>query len=110
MPLQPVMPLIYELVAPSTGQTTVADTLRGAAVVLGALAASALALGLLFAVVLLAVRRLRGHDTLTGGSSDSVRLGLRTPLRASVASSDAVPKLPGSSTEDLREQTEPCRS
>lgn len=105
--LQPVTPLIYEVVGPSTGQATVADTLLGAAVVLGALAASALVLGLLFTVALIAIRRLRGHDKLAGGGSDSVRLGLRTPLRASVASPDAIPKLPGPSTEDLRKSTGP---
>ena len=73
--LQPITPLVYELVEPTTEQTTVIDVLWGSLGVIGAVAGFAVVLGMLLAGVMIGLR-FRGRDKLTGRGSDSVRLGL----------------------------------
>ena len=73
---QPVTPLLYEVVEPTTEQTTVGDVLLGSFAVVGAIAVVALVLGVLCAGVMIGLRRARGQDKLTGRGSNSVRLGL----------------------------------
>ena len=67
MHIQPATPFVYEVVEPTTAQTTVLDVVLGAAAVAGALAAAALVLGVVFAGLMLVVRRLRRRDGLTPG-------------------------------------------
>lgn len=75
---QPVTPLVYEVVEPTTDQTTVIDVVLGAFSVVGVLGLIAVLLGLSLAGLLIGVRRLRGGDIrgTTGGSA--TRLGLGT--------------------------------
>ena len=74
--LQPITPLVYELVEPTTEQTTVIDVLWGSLGVIGAVAGFAVVLGMLLAGVMIGLQRFRGRGKLTGRGSDSVRLGL----------------------------------
>lgn len=76
MLLQPITPLVYEVVEKPTAQTTVSDVLVGAISVVGGLAVVGFLLGVLFAGVLIGLRRLRGQDSLDGGGSETVQLGL----------------------------------
>ena len=76
MLLQPLTPLVYEVVEEATAQTTVADVLIGAFSVVGGLAVVGLLLGVVFAGMLIGLRRLRGHDSLAGEGSETVQLGL----------------------------------
>ena len=78
MLLQPITPVVYELVEKPTAQTTVSDVLVGAISVVGGLAGVGLLLGVLFAGVLIGLRYLRGQDSLDGGGSETVQLGLRS--------------------------------
>lgn len=75
MHIQPPTPFIYEVVEPTTPQTTVLDVVLGAAAVAGALAAVALVLGVACAGIMLVIRRLRRQDGLTTGSGSSLNLG-----------------------------------
>jgi hypothetical protein len=76
MQAQPVTPFVYEVVEPTTETTTVLDVVLGAAAVAGALAAVALVLGVVFAGLVLAIRRLRRKDGLTlGGSGLNLHAG-----------------------------------
>ena len=52
------------------------DVVLGAAAVAGALAAVALVLGIVFAGVILGVRRLRRQDGLTPGGGTGLNLGV----------------------------------
>lgn len=76
MLLQPLTPFLYEVVEPTTEQTTVLDVVFGSLAVAGAVAAVALVLGLACAAVMIGIRRMRGRDDLGGGRSQGVRLGL----------------------------------
>ncbi len=78
---QPVTPLIYEVVEPTTEQTTVVDVVLGAFSVVGVLGLFAVLLGLSLAGLLIGARKLRGGDVegTTGGSA--TRLGLGAPGR-----------------------------
>lgn len=67
MQSQPVTPFIYEVVEPTTETTTVVDVLLGAVAVAGALALVAVVLGIAFAGLMLAIRRLRRQDGLASG-------------------------------------------
>ena len=79
MRVQPISPLVYELVEETTVQTTVTDVLFGAVAVIGVLLVVGLALGLVCASALIGYRRLRGYDRLTGAQSESTQLGLNSP-------------------------------
>ena len=75
---QPVTPLVYEVVEPTTEQTTVIDVVLGAFSVVGVLGLIAVLLGLSLAGLLIGVRKRSGGDIrgTTGGSA--TRLGLGT--------------------------------
>lgn len=76
MHVQPATPFVYEVVEPTTAQTTVLDVVLGAAAVAGALAVAALVVGVVFGGLILGVRRLRRQDGLTTGSGSSLNLGV----------------------------------
>ena len=76
MHMQPATPFVYEVVEPTTAQTTVLDVVLGAAAVAGALAAAALVVGVVFGGLILGVRRLRRQDGLTPGGGSSLNLGV----------------------------------
>ena len=80
-PSQPVTPLVYEVVEPTTEQTTVIDVVLGAFSVVGVLGLIAVLLGLSLAGLLIGFRKLRGGDVggTTGGGA--TRLGIGTPGR-----------------------------
>ena len=81
MLLQPIMPLVYELVEKTTEQTTVADVLLGTFAIIGGLVVVCFLLGLGCAGVLIALRKLQGQDRLVGTGSESTRLGLDSSSR-----------------------------
>ena len=76
MYLQPIAPLVYELVEKTTEQTTVSDVLMGAFTVVGGLLVSAVLLGVLLAGTVIAIRRLTGRSGLNGGGRQNTKLGL----------------------------------
>ena len=84
MNIQPLTPLIYEVVDAPTPQTTIVEFLLGTLGGVAAIAGVAVVFGLGFAGVLILLRRRRGQDPLKGNGSDSIRLGLSTPLRSTV--------------------------
>ncbi|MDE2907364.1 MAG: hypothetical protein OXQ28_14915 [Acidobacteriota bacterium] len=73
---QPATPFVYEVVEPTTAQTTVVDVVLGAVAVAGAVAVVALVLGLALAGVMIGIRRMRGDDGLTGRDRQGASLGL----------------------------------
>ena len=73
---QPVMPLVYEVVDPTTEQTTVIDVVLGAFSVVGVLGLLAVLLGLSLAGLLIWVRKLRGRDMKETAGGGATRLGL----------------------------------
>ena len=73
---QPVTPLVYELVEPTTEQTTVIDVVLGAFSVVGVLGLIAVLLGLSLAGLLIWVRKLRGVDARETTGTSATRLGL----------------------------------
>ena len=75
MQSQPVTPFIYEVVEPTTETTTVVDVMLGAVAVAGALALVAVVLGIAFAGLMLAIRRLRRQDGLASGGGLGLGLG-----------------------------------
>lgn len=75
---QPLMPLVYEVVEPTTKETTVMDVLFGSVAMIGAVAGVALLLGCICAGLLIAFRRSRGRDKLEEGGDGGVRLNLNS--------------------------------
>ena len=73
---EPVTPLVYEVVEPTTQQTTVIDVVLGAFAVVGVLGLVALLLGLSLAAVLIGVRKMRGEDIQGTAGGGATRLGL----------------------------------
>ena len=76
MALQPATPFVYEVVEPTTAQTTVVDVVVGAVAVAGAVAGVALVLGLALAGLMIGFRRMRGDDGLTDRGREGAGLGL----------------------------------
>lgn len=76
MHMQPATPFVYEVVEPTTAQTTVLDVVLGAAAVAGALALVAVVVGVAFGGLILGIRRLRRQDGLTSGGGSSLNLGV----------------------------------
>lgn len=74
--LQPLTPLVYEVVEKSTDQTTVLDVVFGAFAVIGGLAVAGVMFGVLFAGMLIAIRRFRGRNALSNRGSKAIELGL----------------------------------
>ena len=75
---EPVTPLVYELVEPTTEQTTVIDVLFGAFSIVGVLGLLAVLLGLSLAGLLIWARKLRGGDRKGTDGASATRLGLGT--------------------------------
>ena len=73
---RPVTPLVYEVVEPTTEQTTVIDVVLGAFSVVGVLGFVAVLLGLSMAGFLIWVQKLRGGDIRGRASAGATRLGL----------------------------------
>lgn len=74
---QPVTPMVFEVVEPTTEQTTVIDVVLGAFSVVGVLGLTAVLLGAALAGLLIAVRKRRGVRAAGGGGGGSAtRLGL----------------------------------
>lgn len=101
MNIQPLTPLIYEVVDAPTPQTTIVEFLLGTLGVVAAIAGVAVVFGLGFAGVLILLRRRRGQDPLKGNGSDSIRLGLSTPLRSTVELTDGNATIPDASAGGL---------
>lgn len=73
---QPVTPLVYEVVEPTTAQTTVIDVVLGAFSVVGVLGLVAVLLGVSLAGLLIGVRKLRGGDVGGTAGGTATRLGI----------------------------------
>ena len=73
---QPVTPLVYEVVEPTTEQTTVIDVVLGAFSVVGVLGLVAVLLGISLAGLLIGVRKLRGGDVGGTPGGSATRLGI----------------------------------
>ena len=73
---EPVTPLVYEVVEPTTQQTTVIDVVLGAFSIVGVLGLLAVLLGLSLAGLLIWVRKLRGGDLKGTHGASAARLGL----------------------------------
>ena len=74
---QPVTPMVFEVVEPTTEQTTVIDVVLGAFSVVGVLGLTAVLLGAALAGLLIAVRKRRGVRAAgVGGGGSATRLGL----------------------------------
>ncbi len=84
MQQQPLTPLIVELTEPATEATeaiTVADVLVGALNFTGVMVLGAVVLALLFAGVLIGLRRLSPSNPLSGDKTNRSSLGLHLPSR-----------------------------
>ena len=73
---QPVTPLVYEMVEPTTEQTSVIDVVLGAFSVVGVLGLIAVLLGMSLAGLLIGLRRLRGNSVEGAAGGSATRLGL----------------------------------
>ena len=73
---QPLTPLVYEVVEPTTEQTTVIDVVFGAFSVVGVLGLVAVLLGVSLAALLIGLRKLRGRDIEGTAGGSATRLGL----------------------------------
>lgn len=78
---QPLTPLVYEVVEPTTEQTTVIDVVLGAFSVVGVLGLVAVLLGVSLAGLLIGVRKLRGRDREGTAGGNAIRLDLGAPGR-----------------------------
>jgi len=78
---QPITPLVYEVVEPTTEQTTVIDVVLGAFSVVGVLGLVAVLLGLSLAGLLIGVRKARGGPVEGPPGGSATRLGLGAPGR-----------------------------
>lgn len=78
---QPMTPLVYEVVEPTTEQTTVVDVVLGAFSVVGVLGLTAVLLGLSLAGLLIGVRKTRGGQAEEAPGGSATRLGLGAPGR-----------------------------
>ena len=76
MRVQPITPLVYEMVDETTQETTVVDVLLGSFAIVGMLAAIALLLGLSMAGLLILARKRRYRNPVAGGGTGATRLGL----------------------------------
>ena len=73
---QPVTPLVFEVVEPTTEQTTVIDVVLGAFSVVGVLGLTAVLLGAALAGLLIGVRKRRGVRAADVPGGGATRLGL----------------------------------
>ena len=77
---QPVT--IYEAVSEATAETTITDVLLGAVAVVLALVGVAILMGMVCAVILIGIRRMRHNHDPDDGDTDVTRLGLNSPTVA----------------------------
>lgn len=105
MARQPVTPLVYDLIEPTTPQTTVIDVLVGTGSVVVAIVFVAILLGLGLAGLLIARRRVSGEG-LYGIGGPGITLGLDTRL---VASSREAPAPANGAPHDGGETSPPGR-
>lgn len=75
MRVQPITPLVYEIVEETTRETTVVDVLLGSFAMVGVLAALAVLMGLSMAALLILMRKRHGGNP-AAGSGGATRLGL----------------------------------
>jgi hypothetical protein len=73
---QPITPFVYEVVEPTTEQTTVIDVVLGAFSVVGVLGLVAVLLGGVLAGLLIGLRKLRGGSVEGAAGGSATRLGL----------------------------------
>ena len=78
---QPITPLIVELTDPVTEEISVADVLVGALGLTGWMVLGAVVLALLFAGVLIWLRRFSPSNPINGDESNRTRLDLHLPSR-----------------------------
>jgi len=78
---QPITPTVLRVVGQPSEETGVFDLLIGVFAIVGGLILLALLAGLLFAGLLIALRRLFPNNPLNGTASDRIRLGLDAPTR-----------------------------
>ena len=74
--VQPLTPLVYEVVDPPTRQTTVVDLLMQVVGLIGGVIVIALLAGVLVAGFLIALRALWPQNSFNGAGTDRTRLGL----------------------------------
>lgn len=75
MRVQPITPLVYEVVEETTRETTVVDVLVGSFAIVGVLGAVAMLMGLSMAGLLILMRKRHGGNPAAGGGG-TTRLGL----------------------------------
>ena len=73
---QPVTPIVFEVVEPTTEQTTVIDVVLGAFSVVGVLGLTAVLLGAALAGLLIGVRKRRGVRAAGAADGGATRLDL----------------------------------
>ena len=76
-----ITPLFVELTEPATEQISVTDVLMGAASFAGVLILVGIALAVVFAGTLIALRRRRNRNSRADDDMPGTRLGLHLPLR-----------------------------
>ena len=76
-----ITPLIIELTEPATEQISVTDVLMGAVSFAGVLILVGVALAVVFAGTLIALRRRRSRNSPADDDMPGTRLGLHLPLR-----------------------------
>ena len=75
--IEPLMPLVYEVVEKTTTPTTIFDVLTGSLAIVGMIGLAGLILGVTLAVGLLVLRKRRGQDQI-GPDGGGIRLGLNS--------------------------------
>ena len=76
---EPITPLIIELTEPATEQISVGDVLMGAVSFAGVFILVGVALAVVFAGTLIALRRRRARHSRADGDMPGTRLGLHLP-------------------------------
>ena len=75
--IEPLMPLVYEVVENTTTPTTISDVLMGSLAIVGTIGLAGLILGVTLAVCLLLLRKRRGQDQI-GPDGGGIRLDLNS--------------------------------
>ena len=75
--IEPLTPLVYEVVEKTTTPTTILDVLTGSLAIVGTIGLAGLIFGVTLAVGLLVVRKRRGQDQI-GPDGGGIRLGLNS--------------------------------
>lgn len=75
--IEPLTPLVYEVVENTTTPTTILDVLMGSLAIVGTIGLAGLILGVTLAVGLLLLRKRRGQDQI-GPDGGGIRLDLNS--------------------------------